>query len=138
MKNKDNLFMVGFMLDVIGLILILSSTLKNISLLSNINSNIISMLKIVGGILFGIGLIICIIGLVMIYKYDNVIDKRRDLVIEGKAGIITILIMNVVLLLLFVMCILMDEYFAAILFGLALLILNVLNRVLIAIFSKGR
>ena len=78
-----------------------------------------------------------IYSLAVIYKKNYILEKNKDLVVEGKADVITLIVMYFVELLMLVICLIFNEYIGALLFGLVIIIQSVLNTVLIKYFSKG-
>ena len=93
-------------------------------------------MKLYGLILFLIGFVIFMVSVVLLYKNNEITENVRELVIEGKADVITIVVMTYVLIFMLVICLLFDEIIGALLFGLAILIQSILNTVLIKYFKN--
>ena len=132
------LFTIGIIIYLVGLFLLFGSAISNINILSRYFSfKTINILKIVGAVLFLVGFLMFIYSLAVIYKKNYILEKNKDLVIEGKADVITLVVMYFVELLMLVICLIFDEYIGALLFGLVIIIQSILNSVLIRYFSKG-
>ena len=97
-------FAIGLVMYLTGMILLFCSSLKKIPLLEaffsnvNLNSNILNSMKLVGGLLFLIGFIIFIIAVILLYKNNEVQDSTRSLIIEGKADVITLIVMTYIMI----------------------------------------
>jgi len=132
------LFSIGIVIYLVGLFLLFGSAISNLDFLNKYFSiKTINILKIVGAIMFLVGFLIFIYSLAVIYKKNYILEKNKDLVVEGKADVITLVVMYFVELLMLVICLIFDEYIGALLFGLVIIIQSVLNSVLIRYFSKG-
>lgn len=136
-------FVSGLVLYLVGIILIFSSSLKKLPLFDTLFANlditngVLSNMKIVGGILFFIGFVIFMIAVVLLYKNNDVHDNTRNLIIEGKADVITLIIMTYVMIFMVVICLIYDELIGALLFGITIIVQSVLNNLLIAYYSKA-
>ena len=93
-------------------------------------------MKLYGLVLFLIGFVIFMVSVVLLYKNNEITENVRELVIEGKADVITIVVMTYVLIFMLVVCLLFDEVIGALLFGIAILIQSILNTVLIKYFKN--
>ncbi len=132
------LFTIGIVIYLVGLFLLFGSAIGNTNILNKFfNFRTINILKIIGGILFLVGFLMFIYSLAVIYKKNYILEKNKDLVVEGKADVITLIVMYFVELLMLVICLIFNEYIGALLFGLVIIIQSVLNTVLIKYFSKG-
>lgn len=135
-------FVVGLSLYLVGIILLFSSSLRNISLFSIFFSKLvfttelIRKLKVLGVLLFVIGFIVFMIAVISLYKNNDSIDNNKNLIIEGKADVITLVIMTYVMIFMVVICLLYDELIGALLFGITIVIQTLLNSLLISYYSK--
>lgn len=127
-------FVVGLILYLIGLYFLLCSRFPNIlfNRIADWNLN----LKILGITLFTIGFIIFMIAVIFLYKDDHIKDTNRELIIEGKADVITIMVMTYLMIFMLIICLIFDEMIGALLFGIAILVQSLLNGFLIRYFSK--
>ena len=146
-KRKTSLltmlfFVIGLVMYLVGTILLFSSTLKKIpvfqAFFSNVDytSNALNNMRVTGGILFFVGFILFLLAIVFLYKNNNVSDSNRTLIIEGKADVITIIIMTYVMICMIILCLLFEQIIGALLFGIAILIQAIVNSVLIKYFSN--
>lgn len=135
-------FVIGLVLYLTGIILLFSSSLKKIPLLeaffSNIDytSNVLNSMKLTGGILFFVGFIIFIIAVILLYKNNDVKDNTRSLIIEGKADVITLIVMTYVMIFMIVLCLLCDQVIGALLFGIAIIVQTLINTILIKYYNN--
>ncbi len=135
-------FVIGLVLYLTGIILLFSSSLKKIPLLeaffSNIDytSNVLNSMKLTGGILFFVGFIIFIIAVILLYKNNEVKDNTRSLIIEGKADVITLIVMTYVMIFMIVLCLLCDQVIGALLFGIAIIVQTLINTILIKYYNN--
>ena len=135
-------FVIGLVLYLTGIILLFSSSLKKIPLLeaffSNIDytSNVLNSMKLTGGILFFVGFIIFIIAVILLYKNNDVKDNTRSLIIEGKADVITLIVMTYVMIFMIVLCLLCDQVIGALLFGIAIIVQTLINAILIKYYNN--
>ena len=88
--------------------------------------------------MFLIGFTIFIISVVLLYKNNKITESNKELIIEGQADVITLLVMSYVLIFMLVVCLMFDQVIGALLFGIALLIQNLLNAILIKYFSHNK
>lgn len=135
-------FAIGLVMYLTGMILLFCSSLKKIPLLEaffsnvNLNSNILNSMKLVGGLLFLIGFIIFIIAVILLYKNNEVQDSTRNLIIEGKADVITLIVMTYVMIFMIVVCLLTDQIIGALLFGITIILQTIINAILIRYYSN--
>ena len=135
-------FAIGLVMYLTGMILLFCSSLKKIPLLEaffsnvNLNSNILNSMKLVGGLLFLIGFIIFIIAVILLYKNNEVQDSTRSLIIEGKADVITLIVMTYVMIFMIVVCLLTDQIIGALLFGITIILQTTINAILIRYYSN--
>ena len=133
------LFVIGIVMYLGGLFLLFGSGISKTSLsnifFSNIvlTSSILNKMKIIGAILFLLGFILFMIAVIFLYKNDNTVN----LIIEGKADVITLIVMTYVLIFMIVICLLYNELIGALLFGITIIIQSVVNTILIRYYSKS-
>lgn len=136
-------FVFGLLMYLIGLFLLLSSSIKKASIIKTLFPNlvvtnaVIIRLKIAGSLLFLLGFLLFLIVLVVLYKDDKIQENNINLIIEGKADVITIIIMTYVLIFMLVVCLIFNEYIGALLFGLAIVIQTIVNSILIKLYNKS-
>lgn len=134
-------FVIGLVLYLVGIVLLFSSSLKNLPIMQNLFSDVNSSnevmgnIKLVGGILFLIGFIIFLIAIILLYKNNNVQDNTRSLIIEGKADVITLIVMTYVMIFMVVVCLLYEQLIGALLFGITIVVQTVLNSILVKYYS---
>lgn len=131
-------FVLGLVLYLAGIIMLFSSSLRQVPVFEAFFSNAMNFgnVKLIGGLLFLIGFIVFMIAVVLLYKNNNVIDNTRNLIIEGKADVITLIVMTYVMIFMVVVCLLYDELIGALLFGVSIIIQTTLNSILISYYSK--
>lgn len=135
-------FAIGLVMYLTGMILLFCSSLKKIPLLEaffsnvNLDSNILNSMKLVGGLLFLIGFIIFIIAVILLYKNNEVQDSTRSLIIEGKADVITLIVMTYIMIFMIVVCLLTDQIIGALLFGITIILQTIINAILIRYYSN--
>ena len=136
-------FIVGLITYLCGLLLLLTSSFKKAGFIKLFNSNalvtndMIVKLKILGAILFFIGFLIFLIAVIFLYKDDKIQENNVNLIIEGKADVITIIVMTYILIFMLVVCLIFNEYIGALLFGLSIIIQTVINSLLIRLYNKS-
>lgn len=137
------LFVIGIVMYLGGLFLLFGSGISKTSLsnifFSNIvlTSSILNKMKIIGAILFLLGFILFMIAVIFLYKNDNIQENTVNLIIEGKADVITLIVMTYVLFFMIVICLLYNELIGALLFGITIIIQSVVNTILIRYYSKS-
>ena len=137
------LFVIGIVMYLGGLFLLFGSGISKSSLsnifFSNIvlTSSILNKMKIIGAILFLLGFILFMIAVIFLYKNDNIQENTVNLIIEGKADVITLIVMTYVLIFMIVICLLYNELIGALLFGITIIIQSVVNTILIRYYSKS-
>lgn len=135
-------FAIGLVLYLTGIILLFSSSFKNIPLLEaffsnvNITNNVLNSMKLVGGILFFVGFIVFIVSVILLYKNNDVQDNTRNLIIEGKADVITLIVMTYVMIFMIVVCLISDQLIGAVLFGVTIIIQTIINSILIKYYNN--
>lgn len=131
-------FVLGLVLYLAGIIMLFSSSLRQVPVFEAFFSNAMNFgnVKLIGGLLFLIGFIVFMIAVVLLYKNNNVIDNTRNLIIEGKADVVTLIVMTYVMIFMVVVCLLYDELIGALLFGVTIIIQTTLNSILISYYSK--
>lgn len=145
-KRKTSLvtmlfFGIGLVLYLTGIILLFSSSLKKIPVLRAFFSNVdytgndFDSMKLTGGILFFVGFVLFLVAVVFLYKNNEVKDNNRSLIIEGKADVITIIVMTYVMIFMIVVCLLFEQIIGALLFGIAIIIQTIVNSLLIKYYS---
>lgn len=148
-KRKINifvmlLFIIGLVLYLFGLLLLFGSSLNKISLIETFFSNVdltnelLYKIKIGGGLLFFVGFVIFMIAVIYFYKNDDIQENSRNLIIEGKADVITMIIMNYAMIFMIVICLIYNQIIGALLFGITIIIQNVVNAILIKYYSRTR
>ena len=130
-KIEIKLFTIGIIIYLVGLFLLFGSAIIRMNYFNIVfSSKTINILKIVGSILFVVGFILFIVSLAIIYKNNYILEKKKDLVVEGKADVITLIVMYFVELLMLVICLVFNEYIGSLLFGLVIVIQSVLNSII--------
>ncbi len=137
------LFVIGLVIYLVGLLLLFSSGISK-TFVSNIlftdlnfGSATIRNMKLVGAMMFAIGFIIFMISIILLYKNDEIQEDNKNLIIEGKADVITIIVMTYVMMFMVVICLLYNELIGALLFGITIVIQSILNGLLIRYFNKS-
>lgn len=137
------LFILGLVMYLAGLFLLFSSGISKTSF-SNIffsditlTTDILSKIKILGAILFLVGFIIFMFSVILLYKNDKITENVVNLIIEGKADVITLVIITYVMIFMIVVCLLYNELIGALLFGVTIIIQSVVNTLLIKYYSKS-
>lgn len=148
-KSKFNIavmisFMGGLILYLVGLFLLFGATITKLDFVKqaflklSLTSNVVTNMKVFGVIFFLIGFIIFMISVILLYKNNDITENTRELIIEGKADVITIVVMTYVMIFMLVICLIFDEVIGALLFGISILIQSVLNTVLINYLKKQK
>ena len=149
-KNKKQkkltilFFAIGLILYLVGFILLFSSTLSTTNIGKTIfnklylNSTSLQIMKIIGAVLFFIGFIIFMIAIILLYRTNEIKENNINLIIEGKADVITLIFMIYVMVFMLVICLIANELIGALLFGITIIIQSVLNSILIKYYSKKR
>ena len=152
MKNKDKkkqiimtcTFIFGMVLYLSGLFLIFGTSFKQFTILKDffaklpLTSNVINNMRLYGVIFFFIGFAIFIMSVILLYKNNKITESTKELIIEGQADVITLLVMSYVMVFMLVLCLMFDQIIGALLFGIALLVQNILNAILIKYFSRNK
>lgn len=149
-KNKKQkkltilFFAIGLILYLVGFILLFSSTLSTTNIGKTIfnklylNSTSLQIMKIIGAVLFFIGFIVFMIAIILLYKSNEIKESNVNLIIEGKADVITLIFMVYIMIFMLVICLAANELIGALLFGITIIIQSILNSVLIKYYSKKR
>lgn len=149
-KNKKQkkltilFFAIGLILYLVGFILLFSSTLSTTNIGKTIfnklylNSTSLQIMKIIGAVLFFIGFIVFMIAIILLYKSNEIKESNVNLIIEGKADVITLIFMVYIMIFMLVICLVANELIGALLFGITIIIQSILNSVLIKYYSKKR
>jgi len=138
------MFVSGLVIYLTGLLLLFCAGISRTSLATILFSNIkvtskmISSLKTIGLILFIIGFMIFIVAVILLYKNDKIQENKVNLIIEGKADVITLIVMTYVLMFMMVICLAYNELIGALLFGISIIIQSIINSTLIKYFTKHR
>lgn len=137
------IFILGLVMYLLGLFLLFGSTLSRNSFLAKLFQKItiftkISLvkIKILGVILFLLGFILFMIAVVCLYKNNELKEDNKNLIIEGKADVITIIVMTYVMIFMLVVCLIFSDILGALLFGITIIIQSILNSVLIMYYNK--
>ncbi len=148
-NRKKNLgavlfFVIGLILYLFGLFLLFSSTLSKITIIHKImiylpflSDKSTTFIKLCGGILFLIGFVVFMLSVILLYKDNRLVDDSKNLIIEGKADVITIVVMTYVMIFMLVICLIFNEVIGALLFGIAIIIQSILNSILINYYNKS-
>lgn len=135
-------FISGLIIYLIGLFLLFGASLVKLDSVKNflpevlLTRGTIGNIKVLGLVLFLIGFIIFMISVINLYKEEKIKENVKDLIVEGRADVITIIVMTYVLIVMLIICLLLEEVIGALLFGVAILIQSVLNTCLIKYFKK--
>ncbi len=135
-------FISGLIIYLIGLFLLFGASLVKLDSVKNflpevlLTRGTIGNIKVLGLVLFLIGFIIFMISVINLYKEEKIKENVKDLIVEGRADVITIIVMTYVLIVMLIICLLLEEVIGALLFGIAILIQSVLNTCLIKYFKK--
>ncbi len=147
-KKKSNgfiilIFIVGLITYLSGLLLLLSSSFKKAGFIRIFNANavvtsdMITKLKILGIILFLGGFLLFLIAVIFLYKDDKIQENNVNLIIEGKADVITIIVMTYVMIFMLVVCLVFNEYIGALLFGVTIVVQTIINSLLIKLYNTS-
>ncbi len=142
-KQKNKLitilfFGLGIILYLAGFLLLFGSSLDNSFIYRIFTSSHMLTLKIIGAILFFWGFILFMVAIVLLYKDNKLKENPLNLIIEGKADVLTLIIMTYVMIFMLVICLLFNEVIGALLFGVTILVQSVVNTLLIKYYSKRR
>lgn len=137
------LFVIGLVIYLVGLLLIFGSGISKTAIVQKLFSNVnlsvavIKNMKIMGAIMFVFGFAIFMMSIVFLYKNDNIQEDNKNLIIEGKADVITLIVMNYVMMFMVVICLLYNELIGALLFGVTIVIQSILNSILVSYYNKN-
>lgn len=131
-------FIAGLIMYLTGLVLLIIYIVSALNIFSflKFTDNVISLVKILGIILFSVGFILFIIAVIRLYKFNAISDSNKDLIIEGKADVITIMITTYLMLLMLVTCLIFDDIIGAVLFAIVIGVQSLINTILFKYFSK--
>ena len=135
-------FICGLIIYLIGLFLLFGASLTKLEGVKKLLPDVILTrstllsIKVFGAILFLIGFVIFMISVILLYKEDKIKENIKELIIEGRADVITIIVMTYVLIFMLVICLIFDEVIGALLFGLAILVQSVLNNFLLRYYRR--
>ena len=135
-------FIVGLIIYLVGLFLLFGASLIKLDSIRKFIPDVfltrgtISSIKILGVVLFLIGFIIFMVSIINLYKKEKIKENVKDLIVEGRADVITIIVMTYVLIVMLIICLLLEEVIGALLFGITILVQSVLNTCLIKYFKK--
>lgn len=129
---------VGLVMYLTGLVLLIIYVLSNNNILGflKFTNNVLSLIKILGIVLFVIGFILFIVAIVKYYKDNAIGDSNKDLIIEGKADVITIMCTTYIMLIMLVLCLVFNQVLGAILFAILIGLQSLINSILLKYFSK--
>ena len=102
-----------------------------------VTSDMITKLKILGIILFLGGFLLFLIAVIFLYKDDRIQENNVNLIIEGKADVITIIVMTYVMIFMLVVCLIFNEYVGALLFGVTIVVQTIINSLLIRLYNTS-
>lgn len=136
-KNKISMasFIIGVVLYLSGLFFLMVSTLSHTAVIHIANEADV-LFRMIGIVLFTIGFTLFMMAVVYFYKHEKIRENYKDLIAEGKADVITIMIMTYIMVIMLVLCLLFDQLIGALLFGLTLFIQSILNSLLLRYFNK--
>jgi len=146
MKHESNnnmffksCFVLGILLYVCGLFLLFVSSFKSTKIMAMFHSsNAVTVFKVISISAFAIGFFIFLLGLVHFYKSNKLFDQNKDLIIEGKADMITIVVMTYLMIFMVIICIILNVLIGALLFGICIVVQSVVNMCLLLYFRKHR
>ncbi len=137
------LFVIGLVIYLVGLLLIFGSTIGKTSFVSLFFSNaqfdliVINRMKLIGCSLFVVGFVLFMMSIIFLYKNNEIYEDNKNLIIEGKADVITLIVMFYVMMFMVVICLIYNEIIGALLFGVTIIIQCLLNAGLIRYFNKN-
>ncbi len=132
-------FVLGLILYLGGLFLIFGASFKSPKIMSLFGGlEAAKSVKLIGIILFAVGFFMFLAGLVYFYRSNKLFEQNKDLIIEGKADMITIMVMTYLMIFMVIICIILDELVGALLFGICIVVQSVINMVLLKVFSKHK
>ena len=132
-------FVLGIILYLSGLFLLFVSVFKSSKIISMFGStNSVTVFRIISVVAFAIGFFLFLIGLIYYYKSNKIFEQNKDLIVEGKADMITIMIMTYMMIFMVIICIILDELIGALLFGICIVVQSIVNMILIKYFGGNR
>ena len=147
-KNKKSyvavlFFVIGLFLYLFGLLVLFGSSYGKAKILRGLfpkiqlTSDLLFKFKITGSIVFLLGFLMFMVAIILLYKGDKFQESNVNLIIEGKADVITLIIMTYVMIFMLVVCLIFNELIGALLFGITIVIQSVLNWILIKYFNTS-
>ena len=136
-------FTIGLILYLTGLILMFGTNISKLEFAKKflfkfaLTNNMVENMKLYGALLFLVGFVVFIVSVILLYKNNKIMESTKVLIIEGQADVITLIVMSFVLIIMLFMCLLFDQLIGALLFGVALLIQNIVNGILLRYFSRN-
>lgn len=129
---------VGLIMYLTGLVLLIIYIVGNNDIFGflKFTNNVLSLIKILGIILFVMGFILFILAVINYYKDNTIGDSNKDLIIEGKADVITIMCTTYIMLVMLVLCLIFNQVLGAILFAVLIGLQSLINTILLKYFSK--
>ena len=132
-------FILGTLMYLCGLFLLFVCTFKSSKIISMFgNVQYVKIFKLIGIVTFVIGFVMFVIGLINYYKSNKVFESNKDLIIEGKADMITIMVMMYLMIFMVIICIVLGEYIGSLLFVVCIIIQSILNVVLNKYFASHK
>lgn len=128
-------FIIGLVLYLSGLFFLIVSTLSHTSVI-HIAKEADTLFRMIGIVLFAIGFTLFMMAVVYFYKHEKIRENYKDLIVEGKADVITIMVMTYIMIIMLVLCLLFNQLIGALLFGVTLFIQSILNALLLHYFNK--
>ncbi|MBQ8659933.1 MAG: hypothetical protein IJ475_03765 [Bacilli bacterium] len=131
-------FVLGLIIYLVGLFLLFWSGLSKSGIIEVVvlTNNVIKSMKVFGIILFIIGFILFMWSVILLYKKDKIVESNRELLVEGKADVITIIVTTYIMIVMLVVCLVFDQVIGALLFGITIVIQSVLNSILVKYFNR--
>ena len=107
-------FISGLIIYLIGLFLLFGASLVKLESVKSFIPDVlltrgtIGNIKVLGVVLFLIGFIIFMISVINLYKEEKIKENVKDLIVEGRADVITIIVMTYVLIVMLIICLLLE------------------------------
>ena len=105
-NKKKKIKTLTILFFIMGLVLYLSGLL--LLFIASIYFNL-NFLKIIGAALFLIGFIMFMVAIIILYKDNEIKENNLNLIIEGKADVLTIIFMTYIMIFMLVLCLIFDE-----------------------------
>ena len=142
-KKKNTLVITCCIVGLIVYLILFSSSISKYSvgkyLFSDVTltTTLLKQMKILGSLLFIVGFVVFMISVIILYKNDNIEDGDVNLIIEGKADVVTIIVMTYVMIFMLVICLVFNQSIGALLFAICLIIQICLNNFFIKYYNKS-